>query len=109
MIPITMNRRLTCFLDAGDAAALVRGVGVRQAIEQIAGCVRDDFLRWPDFEKSARLASHRRRGPSRRGGNPSKQNRSQGSPETASAVSTADGPGTEVTVTPFSTAAATSR
>ena len=58
MIPITMNRRLTCFLDAGDAAALVRGVGVRQAIEQIAGCVRDDFLRWPDFEKSARLASH---------------------------------------------------
>ncbi|KAI3592602.1 Ornithine cyclodeaminase [Cupriavidus sp. U2] len=49
---------LTRFLDADDAAALVRGVGVRQAIVQMAGCVRDDFLRWHEFEKSARLASH---------------------------------------------------
>jgi len=49
---------LTRFLDAGDAAALVRNVGVQQAIVQVAGCVRDDFLRWQEFEKSARLASH---------------------------------------------------
>ncbi|PLQ02476.1 ornithine cyclodeaminase [Cupriavidus pauculus] len=49
---------LTRFLDAGDVAALVRGVGVRQAIVQVAGCVREDFLRWHEFEKSARLASH---------------------------------------------------
>lgn len=49
---------LTRFLDADDVAALVRGVGVRQAIVQMAGCVRDDFLRWHEFEKSARLASH---------------------------------------------------
>jgi hypothetical protein len=49
------------------------------------------------------------RSPSLRGGNPSKQNRSVGSPETASAVVTADGPGTAVTRTPAATAAATTR
>nr|WP_315592494.1 ornithine cyclodeaminase [uncultured Cupriavidus sp.] len=49
---------LTRFLDAGDVAALVRGIGVRQAIVQLADCVRQDFLRWHAFEKSARLASH---------------------------------------------------
>ena len=54
-------------------------------------------------------ASIRRRSPGLRGGKPSKQKRSTGSPDTASAVSTADGPGTEVTVIPRSTAAATSR
>lgn len=48
----------TRFLDAGDVATLVRGIGVRQAIVQLADCVRQDFLRWQDFEKSARLASH---------------------------------------------------
>lgn len=49
---------LTRFLDAGDVAALVRGIGVRQAIVQLADCVRQDFLRWEAFEKSTRLASH---------------------------------------------------
>lgn len=49
---------LTRFLDAGDVAALVRGVGVRQAIVKMAGCVRENYLRWQEFEKSARLASH---------------------------------------------------
>lgn len=49
---------MTRFLDAGEVAALVRGVGVRQAMVQVAACVREDFLRWQAFEKSARLASH---------------------------------------------------
>ncbi|MCA3184779.1 MAG: ornithine cyclodeaminase [Cupriavidus sp.] len=52
------NTILTRFLDAGDVATLVRSVGVRQAIAQVAGCLREDFLRWQEFEKSARLASH---------------------------------------------------
>lgn len=47
--------------------------------------------------------------PALRGRNPSKQNRSTGSPERASAVSTADGPGTAVMRSPRSTAAATRR
>ena len=57
----------------------------------------------------ARPASRRPRSPALRGRNPSKQNRSTGSPDTARAVSTALGPGTAVTVMPCSTAAATSR
>ena len=44
-----------------------------------------------------------------RGGNPSKQNRSVGRPETASAAVTAEGPGSTVTAIPAATAAATSR
>ncbi len=57
----------------------------------------------------ASAASRRDRSPAFRGRNPSKQNRSTGSPETARAVRTADGPGTEVTAMPSATAAATSR
>ena len=49
------------------------------------------------------------RSPSLRGGKPSKQNRSVGSPDTASAVVTAEGPGTAVTTIPSAAAAATIR
>ena len=49
------------------------------------------------------------RSPGPRGGNPSKLNRSVGSPETASAVVTADGPGRAVTRSPAAAAAETSR
>ena len=41
--------------------------------------------------------------------NPSKQNRSQGSPDTASAVVTAEGPGSDVTAYPASRAARAAR
>src|SRR3954469_24146203 len=58
---------------------------------------------------SATSRSRESRSPPLRGRNPSKQNRSTGSPDSASAVRTADGPGTAVTRTSFSTPAATSR
>ncbi len=48
----------------------------------------------------ASSASRRARSPALRGRNPSKQNRSTGSPDNASAVRTADGPGTAVTAHP---------
>ena len=53
--------------------------------------------------------SARRRSPPLRGRKPSKQNRSTGSPDTASATVTADGPGRQVTAKPASTAPATRR
>ena len=56
-----------------------------------------------------RPGERRARSPPLRGKNPSKQKRSTGSPLTATAVSTADGPGTAVTRTPAATAAATRR
>lgn len=49
---------MTRFLDATAVAALVRSIGVPTALRQIAEHVRQDFLRWHRFEKSARLASH---------------------------------------------------
>ena len=58
---------------------------------------------------AASSANRRARGPSRRGGKPSKQNRSLGSPDTASAAVTAEGPGSTVTLSPAAAAAATSR
>ncbi|WP_454756858.1 ornithine cyclodeaminase [Cupriavidus campinensis] len=53
-----MTAKMTTFLDAADAATLVRRIGVARAIGEVAEHVRQDFLRWPAFEKSARLASH---------------------------------------------------
>ena len=57
----------------------------------------------------ASSANRARRSPGLRGGKPSKQNRSLGSPETASAVVSADGPGMAVTRIPAATAAAVTR
>jgi hypothetical protein len=58
---------------------------------------------------AASSAKRLARSPGRRGGNPSKQNRSVGSPDTASAVVTAEGPGSAVTLMPAAAAAATRR
>ena len=69
----------------------------------------------PDSKKTwvrrspASSAKRLARSPCPRGGNPSKLNRSVGSPETASAVVTADGPGSAVTRMPAAAAAETSR
>ncbi|MFC4519319.1 ornithine cyclodeaminase [Cupriavidus pinatubonensis] len=49
---------MTRFLDATDVARLVGAIGIPVAIMQLADHVRQDFLRWQQFEKSARLASH---------------------------------------------------
>ena len=54
-------------------------------------------------------ASSARRLPALRGRKPSKQNRSTGSPDSASAVVTADGPGRQLIGRPASIAATTSR
>ncbi|WP_042884342.1 ornithine cyclodeaminase [Cupriavidus necator] len=50
------------FLDANDVARLVAAIGAQAAIVQMAEQVRQDFLRWHAFDKSARLASHSARG-----------------------------------------------
>ncbi len=48
----------TLFLSAPAAADLVRRHGVARCIADIATRIRADFLRWPDFDKSARTAAH---------------------------------------------------
>ncbi|GAA2935520.1 hypothetical protein GCM10020221_34130 [Streptomyces thioluteus] len=75
--------------------------------ERLGHGLRVSSSRWRGLEvdEGAALVRHLAQPPQPlprplRGRKPSKQNRSTGSPDTASAVSTADGPGTAVTFTP---------
>ena len=49
---------MTRFVDVPALSRLVQQVGVTRFIEELADTIRDDFLRWPEFDKSARVASH---------------------------------------------------
>ena len=48
----------TLYLSAPEAAALVREVGLEFSLKRIATNIREDFSRWGDFDKSARVANH---------------------------------------------------
>ncbi|MBA4266517.1 MAG: ornithine cyclodeaminase, partial [Comamonadaceae bacterium] len=48
----------TLFLSAQDVATLVQRVGLPAALDRLAGNLHADYLRWPEFDKSARVASH---------------------------------------------------
>jgi ornithine cyclodeaminase len=37
---------------------MVQSLGTTEFIRQLANCIQSDFVRWPDFEKSARVANH---------------------------------------------------
>ena len=49
---------MTRFIDVPTMSRLVQDIGVPQFIGELADVIQADFLRWPDFDKSARLASH---------------------------------------------------
>ncbi|RAR86614.1 ornithine cyclodeaminase [Paracidovorax anthurii] len=53
---------LTEFLDAPLAAELVGRTGAIACIRAIAQAIEEDFLRWNDFDKTARTAAHSPRG-----------------------------------------------
>lgn len=48
----------TRFVDIHALSALVGAMGAPRFLELLAQTLREDFLRWPEFDKSARLASH---------------------------------------------------
>ena len=48
----------TLFLSPQDVAGIVSRQGMVQTLEGMTDCIRQDFLRWQNFDKSARLASH---------------------------------------------------
>ena len=54
------NTSPTLFLSVADVAAIVRERGVMRClhIAGIADYIRADYLRWGEFDKSARVASH---------------------------------------------------
>jgi ornithine cyclodeaminase len=49
---------MTRFIDVPALSQLVQSVGLTRFIDELAQTIREDFLRWEDFEKSARVASH---------------------------------------------------
>lgn len=48
----------TRFVDVQALSGLVQVLGTSRFLEALADTMREDFLRWPEFDKSARLASH---------------------------------------------------
>lgn len=48
----------TQFLSAQDVATLVTKIGLAAALDRMADYIYADFLRWTDFDKCARVASH---------------------------------------------------
>jgi ornithine cyclodeaminase len=48
----------TLFLSAPAMAQLIQRHGLNLCLRGIADAIREDFLRWPDFDKSARVANH---------------------------------------------------
>jgi ornithine cyclodeaminase len=48
----------TRYLSARDAAEVVNRMGVSATLEGLARYIEDDFKRWGDFDKSARVAHH---------------------------------------------------
>src|SRR5258706_8215218 len=57
-MPETPETNMTRFLDVPSMARLVRDVGVPRLLTELAQAITDDYLRWNEFDKSARLASH---------------------------------------------------
>jgi ornithine cyclodeaminase len=53
---------MTRYVDIDDMKTLLEHVGAEQMMAEIAGCIRDDFLAWPRFQKSARTAHHTKEG-----------------------------------------------
>lgn len=49
---------MTRFIDVPAMSHLVQSLGATEFIRQLADCIQSDFVRWPEFEKSARVANH---------------------------------------------------
>jgi ornithine cyclodeaminase len=49
---------MTCFLDVPATYRLVADIGVPRFLNELADTIYADYLRWPDFDKSPRLACH---------------------------------------------------
>lgn len=49
---------MTCFIDVPTMSELVDAIGVDTFLGELADTVQADFVRWPEFDKSARVANH---------------------------------------------------
>ncbi len=53
-----MNPAHTLFLSAPAAADLINRHGIPQTLRGMRDAIAEDFARWGDFDKSARVANH---------------------------------------------------
>ena len=49
---------MTRFIDVATMADLVAECGLETFLGDLADALAADFVRWPEFDKSARVASH---------------------------------------------------
>jgi ornithine cyclodeaminase len=49
---------MTQFIGVAEMAKLVRTIGIETFLTRLAAAIEEDFIRWPLFEKMARIASH---------------------------------------------------
>jgi ornithine cyclodeaminase len=49
---------MTRFIDVPTMSRLIQDIGVTQCMGDLADAIQEDFVRWPDFDKSARVANH---------------------------------------------------
>jgi ornithine cyclodeaminase len=49
---------MTQFIGVAEMAKLVRTIGIETFLTELADEIRVDFLRWPEFQKMARIATH---------------------------------------------------
>ncbi|NIY73934.1 ornithine cyclodeaminase [Marivivens donghaensis] len=50
------------FLSVENMMKMVHAIGVETFLTELAGYIEDDFKRWPEFDKTPRVASHSREG-----------------------------------------------
>ncbi len=48
----------TQFLSTHDVTAIVKAVGIADSLREMADYIHADYLRWPDFDKHARVGNH---------------------------------------------------
>lgn len=49
---------MTRFVDVPTMSRLVQDIGIAHFIGELADAIEEDFINWPDFDKSARVANH---------------------------------------------------
>ena len=52
------DRALVPFVDVADMMSLVHAVGLPTFLGELADAIEADFRRWPDFDKTPRVAAH---------------------------------------------------
>ena len=57
MTPPSRNA-LVPFVSVDHMMRLVLNVGIERMMVELAEAIEDDFRRWPDFDKTPRIASH---------------------------------------------------